>query len=59
MIQQKILEDGRTYTWSDKDFKILQVDTGILYDDAVDSIYHEYEETDEPIERFEISQELP
>lgn len=45
MILTKILEDGRTYTWSDSGYKIRQ-DTGVLYDDAIDSVPHTYTETD-------------
>lgn len=48
-IVAELLEDGRTHTYSDAGFRILQVDTGIVYDDAVDSVSHTYEETDELI----------
>lgn len=43
------LEDGRTHTYSDAGYRIRQLDTGIVYDDAVDSVLHSYEETDELI----------
>lgn len=38
--------------WSDKDVRLRQIETGELYDDAVDVIpcRFTYEETDEPIE---------
>lgn len=38
--------------WSDKDVRLRQIETGELYDDAVDVIpcRYTYEETDEPIE---------
>lgn len=57
MIKIETLESGLTHTYSDAGFKIRQLDTGIIYDDAVDVIYHEYEETSEPIEQSEISDE--
>ena len=44
MIIVDILEDGRTYTRSDSGFKIMRED-GVIYDDAVDSIQHNYTET--------------
>ena len=39
-------------TYSDEGFKILQVETGVIYDEAIDlaSSEYTYEETDEPIE---------
>lgn len=39
-------------TYSDEGFKILQVETGVIYDEAIDLATSEYtyEETDEPIE---------
>jgi len=39
-------------TYSDEDFKIRQLETGILYDEAIDleSKHYTYEETDIPIE---------
>lgn len=42
--------------YSDKNFKIRQIETGIVYDDAVDVIpcAYTYEETDEPIEDYEL-----
>lgn len=50
MIKTEILEDGRSHTYSSDGYKILQVDTGVVYEDAVDVIAHEYTETDEQIE---------
>lgn len=47
--------ENRVRHYSDKDLKILQVETGIVYDDAVDEVpcpYH-YEETDMPIEHLD------
>lgn len=49
MIKTETLAGGRVRTYSDAGFRIRQIKTGIIYDDAVDSVPHEYEETDEPI----------
>lgn len=49
MIKTQTLVDGRVRTYSDTGFRIRQLDTGMIYDDAVDSVPHEYEETDELI----------
>lgn len=51
MIKTETLPDGRTHTWSDAGMRILQTDTGMMYDDAVDQVgvTHIYAETDEPI----------
>ena len=49
MIRTETLEDGRVYTWSDSGYKIQQ-ETGIIYDDAVDSVPHTYTETDIPVD---------
>lgn len=54
MIHTQILEDGRTHTYSDN-YKIRQVDTGVVYDDAIDVIHHNYEETDISLEENEIT----
>ena len=50
MIVEEMVED-RIRHYSDRNMKILQVETGIAYDDAVDVIpcRYTYEETDEPI----------
>lgn len=49
----KIRDDGvKLYkTYSDENFKILQVETGIIYDEAIDieNNNYTYEETDIPI----------
>lgn len=54
MIKQEILEDNPDLirTYSTAGFKILQVDTGAIYDEAIDiaTTTHIYEETDEPID---------
>ena len=57
MIISEILEDGRTHTYSDAGFKIRQ-ETGVIYDDAVDSVPHTYTETDIPIEEDETAEEV-
>ena len=53
MIIVELVDDGtRERRYSDKGVKLLQKETGYLYDDAVDVIpcRYTYEETDEPIE---------
>ena len=44
-----------TRTWSDAGFKIRQIETDILYDEAIDiePLRYTYEETDIPIEEEE------
>lgn len=52
MIQSELLQSGkRIRHWSDLDVMIRQVETGRLYEDAVDRMpcKYTYEETDEPI----------
>jgi len=46
------MRDDRVYTYSDAGMKILQVETGIVYDDALDvpESGYTYTETDIPIE---------
>lgn len=56
MIQSEYVNNGkRIRHWSDANFKILQNETNILYDDAVDVIpcRYTYSETDIPIEMSE------
>ena len=53
MLKSELIENGeRIHHWSDADLKIRQIETGILYEDAVDNVpcRYTYEETDEPIE---------
>lgn len=47
--------DDRIRHYSDRGMKIRQVETGIIYEDAVDIVPcpYSYEETDEPIEDVE------
>lgn len=54
MLYTEILEDGRTHTYSDT-YKIKQLDTGVIYDNAVDTIFHAYKETDIPLEEKELT----
>ena len=51
--------DGRIRHYSNQNFKIRQIETGIVYDEAVDVIpcRYTYEETDEQIEEVELSAE--
>ena len=46
------IEDGMVFHYSDKGMKILQLETGVIYDDARD-VYpcrFSYMETEEPID---------
>ena len=51
MIIEELLEDGRVRQYSDQNKYILQIETGIKYEDAVDIVpcIYTYEETDEDI----------
>ena len=54
MIREELIESGqRVHHWSDTGYKIVQVETGIVYDDAVDIVpcRYTYEETGEPVEK--------
>lgn len=56
MIRSEFIENGeRIRHFSDEGYKIMQVETGIIYDDAVDIVpcRYTYEETVIPIERQE------
>jgi len=50
-------EGNRIRHYSDRNMKILQVETGIVYDDAVDVVpcQYTYTETNEPIEDAEVA----
>lgn len=52
MIRTEQLDDGRIRHFSDRDMHIRQVETGLLYGDAIDvqPCRYTYEETDLPIE---------
>ena len=51
MIKTEIIEDGRIRHYSDLNMKIKQIETNILYEDAVDiqPCPYTYEETNIPI----------
>ena len=51
IITEYIESENRERRYSDQGMKIRQIETGILYDDAVDVIPcpYTYEESDEPI----------
>ena len=56
MIKTELLKDGALIRhYSDKCMKLKQVETGIVYDEAIDIIPCEftYEETDQPVEAEE------
>ena len=57
MLRSEVLEDGRTRFWSDRGMKIRQVETGALYEDAINNAPYTYEETDIPIDDEEIGAE--
>lgn len=52
IITEYIESENRERRYSDQGMKLRQVETGILYNDAVDAIpcKYTYEESDEPIE---------
>lgn len=51
MIIQELIDNNLAYTYSNKGMKIKQIETGIIYDEAVDTLpcRYTYIETDEPI----------
>lgn len=56
MIQTELLKDGTLIRhYSDSGMKLLQVETGIAYDEAIDIVpcRYTYEETENPIEEEE------
>lgn len=50
IVQEEI--NGFIHTYSDEKFRIKQVETGIIYADAMDIEKKEYVETDEKIEEI-------
>lgn len=60
MIIEEMVTPKRVRHYSDQNFKIRQVETGRIYDDAVDRYPCKwtYEETDIPIEPIEILEEV-
>ena len=60
MIIVELVDEGtRERRYSDKNLKLRQIETGNIYEDAVDVIpcKYTYEETDIPIEPIEIPEE--
>lgn len=56
MIKTELLKDGTLIRhYSNREMKLLQVETGIEYDEAIDIVpcQYTYEETDKPIEKEE------
>lgn len=61
MIIIELVDEGtRDRRYSDKNVKLRQIETGNIYEDAVDVIpcIYTYEETDIPIEPIEIPEEV-
>ena len=58
IIVELVDNDTRERRYSDKNVKLLQVETGVLYEDAVDIIpcRYTYEESDVPIESINDSE---
>lgn len=58
IIVEKVDNDTRERRYSDKNVMIRQVETGVLYEDAVDVIpcRYTYEESDVPIESVDDSE---
>ena len=52
IIEELVDNETRIRHYSDQSLKIRQIETGIVYDDAVDVLpcQYTYEETDDPIE---------
>ena len=61
IIVELVDNDTRERRYSDKNVKLLQVETGILYEDAVDVIpcKYTYEESDVPIESVDDRENEP
>ena len=53
MVNSELLENGtRVRHWSDAGYKLRQEETGLLYEDAVDTVpcRYTYTETEEPLD---------
>ena len=61
IIVELVDNDTRERRYSDKNVMIRQVETGILYEDAVDVIpcRYTYEESDAPIESITVAETNP
>ena len=58
MIKTELLKDGTLIRhYSDEGMKLLQVETGVVYDEAIDIVpcAYTYEETTEPAEQSELA----
>ena len=57
---EEVLNETQVRHYSDKAVKIRQIETGVVYEDAVDvrPCQYTYEETDEPIESDATPEEL-
>ena len=58
MIKTELLKDGALIRhYSDREMKLLQVETGTMYDEAIDIVPCEftYEETETPVEQDELA----
>lgn len=58
MIKTELLKDGTLIRhYSDSGMKLLQVETGIVYDEAIDIVpcQYTYAETNEPTEQDELA----
>ena len=56
MIKTELLKNGKLIRhYSDSGMKLLQVETGIIYDEAIDIVpcRYTYAETDKPMEKEE------
>lgn len=56
MIKSEIIDNTAVRHWSDANVKIRQIETGTLWNDAVDILpcQYTYEETDEPLDPEDI-----
>ncbi len=58
MIKTELLKDGTLIRhYSDIGMKLLQVETGMVYDEAIDIVpcQYTYEETENPVEQDELA----
>ena len=58
MIKTELLKDGTLIRhYSDSGMKLLQVETGTMYDEAIDIVpcKYTYEETETPVEQDELA----
>lgn len=55
MVVKEVLSDSLVKHYSDSGMKLLQVETGIMYDEAIDIVpcKYTYEETNEPVAQVE------